>query len=89
MLVCLTGKLWRQSLAITRSVVLTLIVREQLALGTDFGMNLWILNECMILEMMKVVIDWISHLAKQLTLLMNDESFAPILSLNMIDWIEP
>ena len=47
------------------------------------------LNECMIFEMMKVMIDWISHLSKLLTLFMNDESFAPMLSLNMIDWIEP
>ena len=69
--------------------VWTLIVRELLALGIDFRKNLRTLNECMILEMMKAVIVWISHLAKQLTLFMNDESFAPMLSLNMIDWIEP
>jgi len=47
MLVGLTGKLRRQSLATTRWVVWSLIVREQLALSIDFCMNLLILNGCM------------------------------------------
>ena len=38
-------------------------VRERLVLGTDFCMNLWLLNECMSLKMMKAMIDWNSHLA--------------------------
>ena len=47
MLVGLTERLWRQSLATTRWVVWSLIVREQLALSIDFCMNLLILNGCM------------------------------------------
>jgi len=60
--------------------VWSLIVRERLTLGTDFCMNLLLLSECMSLKMMKTMIDWNSHLAKNLTLCMNDISLAPMLS---------
>ena len=45
-------------------------------------MNAWIL------EMMKAMIDYNRHLAKKLTLFMNIKSFAPMLSLFLIDWAE-
>jgi len=67
----------------------SLTMWERLALGIDFCMNLLLLNECMSLKMMQAMIDWNNHLAKELTLFMNDLSLAPMLSWKLIDWLEP